>query len=720
MGIARLDTAGSPSGGIEPGARLRLVEALLDESSGRACAEIALAWLASQAGCERSLLLVVDLDEDRLRGIYGLNVDEEEVERLTVDLSASTHPLAVALESQEPVAFDAPRAGQRRPPPETPLGPVPFLAYPLCPDAETRRGAVGLLLLEDPERSSDLKETLGWVGKTLANRLAALAYFRTEKHRKRRRRERDWLHGVIEAVTDPILLTDGEGRILIANSGAEHLLTTDEEAGEGRRRAVALNNMLFSASLFTNAEEGGPTRRELLLVNPVDGQDLLFELMTSPLPLGNSEVGMVSVLRDVTDLSRATSEIEENYRKLRVAETETRAERDRLDVILSSVLDPILVTDPTGNIVLMNPHAERLFTVPSGNQDREAERRVRANDAVFTSFASDIYAGRSLRWKKELTLSDPETGKQIPMEAVSAKTLSRPGQETAVVTILHDQSEAVEKARLYEQVKRHSEELEERVQDATRELADQNELLRRQALQLEHASAMKSQFLANVSHELRTPLHAIVGYTSLMLEGVAGDLSPPQSEKLERVDSNAQHLLAIINDLLDLTRIESGKMPVRIEEFHLPELFDEVKTEAESLILASNLQVRFDVADDLPPMASDRQKIKQILLNLLSNALKFTPEGRVEVVGVWREDDDQMRVAVTDTGIGISEKHQKTIFEAFGQTGTFYTAGQTGTGLGLSICRRLATILGGDMTLESQEGEGATFTLVLPRRVEKT
>jgi PAS domain S-box-containing protein len=720
MGIARLDTAESSPNSPEPEARLRLVEALLGEGDGPRCAETALAWLADHAGCERSLLLVVDPEENRLRGLCCQGCDGEAARAMSVDLSDRTHPLVVALESQEAVTFDGPDEGRRRPPPETPLGPVPFLAFPLCPDAETPHGAVGLMLLEDPDRRSGLKDVLEWVGSLLATRLAALAYFRHQKTRQRQRRERDWLRGVLEAVTDPILLTDGQGRILIANSGAEHLLTTDEETGEGRRRAVALNNMLFSASLFTNAEEGGPSRRELLLVDPVDGQDLLFELMTTPFPLDASEVGMVSILRDVTDLSRATTEIEENYRRLRAAESEIRAERDRLDVILSSVLDPILVTDPVGNIVLMNPHAERLFTVPAGNQDREAERRVRANDAVFTSFASDIYAGRSLRWKKELTLSDPETGKGIPMEAVSAKTLSRPGQDTAVVTILHDQSEAVEKARLYEQVKRHSEELEERVRDATRELADQNELLRRQALQLEHASAMKSQFLANVSHELRTPLHAIVGYTSLMMEGVAGELSSPQREKLGRVDSNAQHLLAIINDLLDLTRIESGKMPVRIEEFRLADLFDEVKTEAESLILASKLQVGFDVRDDLPAMASDRQKVKQILLNLLSNALKFTPDGRVDVEGAWHEEEDRVSIAVADTGVGISEKHQKTIFEAFGQTGTFYTAGQTGTGLGLSICRRLATILGGDMTLESEEGEGARFTLQLPRTSEET
>src|SRR6185312_6725662 len=133
-------------------------------------------------------------------------------------------------------------------------------------------------------------------------------------------------------------------------------------------------------------------------------------------------------------------------------------------------------------------------------------------------------------------------------------------------------------------VKRHSEELREKVREATAELADQNELLRRQAFQLEQASAMKSQFLANVSHELRTPLNAIMGYTHLMLEGVSGALNHAQQDKLTRVDANARHLLAVINDLLDITRIESGKMPVQVDRLQLPELIDEVLTDVEPVI----------------------------------------------------------------------------------------------------------------------------------------
>ncbi|HYU31816.1 MAG TPA: ATP-binding protein, partial [Thermoanaerobaculia bacterium] len=564
-----------------------------------------------------------------------------------------------------------------------------------------------------------LGEDVRWAAEMLGVRLVSLWYRRAQLDERRHKRERSWLFGIINAVTDPILLTDADGRILMANAGAEMLLTADDQKSEGRRRAVALNNMLFSAALF-NAEGAEASRKELLLVDPTDGQDLLFEVLSTPVKIRLGEAGVVSILRNVTDLRRASEEIEENYRKLRAAEVETRAERDRLDLILNSVVDPILVTDPAGNIVLMNPPAERMFTVGSGASSADAERRVRANDAVFTSFVStNILAGPSRHWRGELTLVDPESGATVPVEAISGRVSSQRGEEAAVVTILHDLTDAVEKAQLYEQVKRHSEELREKVRLATAELADQNELLRRQAFQLEQASAAKSQFLANVSHELRTPLNAIIGYTHLLLEGVSGDMSSAQREKLGRVDSNARHLLSIINDLLDIARIEAGKLPLQVEKVVLPDLVDEVMAEVEPLIAGTTLVVTRSIPPLLPELRTDRQKVKQIVLNLLSNALKFTPEGSVSIVLDYHAADEEASVAVADTGIGISEENQKTIFEAFGQADSSYAKRHGGTGLGLSICRRLATILGGRITLASRLGEGSTFTLYLPRRTRK-
>ena len=715
VSLARLAVLPRPgSGSVGSKAKLALVDALLAEEEARTCAMTALRWLVRHAGVERAVCAVADSESEHLIGLAGIGVSAAAVDAFSLDLADRTHPLAVALAGGEPVAFhDSGQPLLRAV--ETPLGNLSFHAVPLGRSKEEIGPGPGMLLLTgilDGPVSDDLL----WAAELLGVRLASLWYRRAQAEERRHKRERSWLFSIINAVTDPILLTDADGRILVANAGAETLLTAGEDKREGWRRAVALNNMLFSASLFTNAAKSGPTRRELLLVDPSEGQDLLFEVLSAPVTIRTAETGVASVLRNVTDLRRATEEIEENYRRLRVAEAATRAERDRLDLILNSVLDPILVTDAEGNIARMNPPAERMFTFPPGKRNVEVERRVRTNDAVFTSFVSSLYAGPARHWRRTLSLIDPQSGATVPVEAISGKVVSKHGEETAIVTILHDLTEAEEKAHLYEQVKRHSEELRERVREATAELAEQNELLRRQAFQLEQASAMKSQFLANVSHELRTPLNAIMGYTHLLLEGVSGEMTPPQHDKLGRIDGNARHLLAVINDLLDIARIESGKMPIQIERFGLPELIDEVMTEVEPVIAGTRLSVNRNLSPNLPEIETDRQKVKQVVLNLLSNALKFTPEGSVAIRLEHDPEGDEITIAVTDTGIGIAEENQKTIFEAFEQANSSYARRQGGTGLGLSICRRLSHILDGRITLVSQLGEGSTFTLYLPSK----
>ena len=181
--------------------------------------------------------------------------------------------------------------------------------------------------------------------------------------------ERMLLYSIINAVTDPILLTDTEGKLIIANTHAEKLFAAPEDASEGWRRAVSLNNMLFSAALSTSAMAHTElARRELLLVDPLEGSDLLFELLSSRAKDERQGTYVVSILRNVTDLARAKEEIEESYRTLRMAQAEVRDERHRLELIIDSVADPIIVTDPEGDIVLMNEPAERMFTVAAGRR----------------------------------------------------------------------------------------------------------------------------------------------------------------------------------------------------------------------------------------------------------------------------------------------------------------------------------------------------------------
>jgi signal transduction histidine kinase len=222
-----------------------------------------------------------------------------------------------------------------------------------------------------------------------------------------------------------------------------------------------------------------------------------------------------------------------------------------------------------------------------------------------------------------------------------------------------------------------------------------------------------------MSHEFRTPLNAILGYTSMLLKGVTGELTPHQRRNLERVDSNAHHLLAIINDILDISRIEAGKMPLTLTQFDLKDLVAEVLAEVEPIISRSQLAVTSHLAGDVPLLKTDRQKIKQIVINFLTNAIKFTSQGSVEVRAGYMPDADHITISVADTGIGISPEDRERIFEDFRQADNSPTREYTGAGLGLAICRRLAGMLDGTITLDSEVGRGSTFTLSVPREVKR-
>ncbi len=522
---------------------------------------------------------------------------------------------------------------------------------------------------------------------------------------------------MMNAVTDPILMTDSTGKLMVANTHAERLFAAHGDQSEGRRRAVALNNLFLSSALASAAAGTSAERvaRELVLVDPEDGSDLLFELLTSPVKESREGTMVVSVLRDVTDLGLAQLQLDQSYRKLRDAENEIRAERHRIELIMDSVADPIIVTAPTGEIEIMNAPAEHLLT-EGDSAHVDVERRVRSNQAHFSSFITALLVSGSDRpWRGDIGLGDPVSGRALPVEAIAGKILGVNGELAGIVTILHDQTEALERAALYEELKHASDELESKVRAATEELAQQNALLRAQAIALEQASAAKSSFLANMSHELRTPLNAMLGYASMVLQGVYGEPQAAQMRALTRIDSNGRHLMSLVNDVLDISRIEAGRMPMQLTEFRVDQLIKEVTVELEAVISRSAVPVLVAMDADVPPLTSDRQKVKQIVTNLLSNALKFTQQGSVTIRAACDGPAGAFAISVEDTGIGIAQSDHDRIFEDFHQVDSSTTKQFGGTGLGLAISKRLAQMLGGRLTLDSAQGTGSTFTLELPR-----
>ena len=268
-----------------------------------------------------------------------------------------------------------------------------------------------------------------------------------------------------------------------------------------------------------------------------------------------------------------------------------------------------------------------------------------------------------------------------------------------------------------------------------RKLVERSRELERLSMELLRASRMKNEFLANVSHELRTPLNAIVGFVDLLRQGVYGDLAPRQVKPVERIEASANHLRHLVDQILDLAKIAAGRLDIHTEVLDVRPFILDVASEVESLVSEKSLTLSLTMGAALPRIRTDPTHLRQILVNLIGNAVKYTDRGTITVrtrmvprldalalgmpsdlSGLDEHEEMWLLVQVTDQGIGIAPADQERIFEEFEQVGAGPRADSPsrGTGLGLAISRRLARLLGGDISLVSEVGQGSTFCLWLP------
>ena len=311
-------------------------------------------------------------------------------------------------------------------------------------------------------------------------------------------------------------------------------------------------------------------------------------------------------------------------------------------------------------------------------------------DPEFTS--KDWYK----KWESRCHLGVPLLREGIPigvMVLMRRKVRPYTDKQIELVTTFADQAViAIENVRLFEEIQEKSQ-------------------------QLEVASQHKSQFLANMSHELRTPLNAILGYTELMADGAYGEPSEKMMGVLKRLESNGRHLLGLINDVLDLSKIEAGQLVLELSDYSIQDIAQTVRSTLEPLAADKKLAFKLELARELPPGRGDGRRLTQVLINLVGNAIKFTDAGEVAIKA--EANNGAFYVSVRDTGPGISAADQAKLFQEFQQADNAITRKKGGTGLGLAISKRIIEMHGGKIWVELQPGQGSTFTFTLPVIVER-
>ena len=368
--------------------------------------------------------------------------------------------------------------------------------------------------------------------------------------------------------------------------------------------------------------------------------------------------------------------------------------------LLSALTIPV---DDETSLAVRTVRAGRPVLVADTSKDSERLRRFSDLLGIRSILAAPVqFQGRPIG---AIFVDNGPSGRALPSDAAGL-----------LFTVATQIAPAVENARLYLKIADQNRLLEERVRQRTEELqlAAAAEQEARNAA--EAASRAKSAFLANVSHELRTPLNAILGYSEMLLDEGGLGSDPAASGDLKRIQASGRYLLDLINEILDLSKVEAGKMELHPEPFEVAPLVRDVAETVAPIVERNGNRLAVDAPDGLGVICLDRRRLRQVLLNLLSNAAKFTSGGLVTLAA--RREGTALVATVTDTGIGMTPEQQAKVFEAFTQGDASTTRRFGGTGLGLAISRHFCRLMGGDISVASEAGRGSTFTVVLPHRVE--
>jgi PAS domain S-box-containing protein len=571
----------------------------------------------------------------------------------------------------------------------------------------------------------------------LAGVLTSVLYESERNSRRRAERLSAERNAILRQLADGVILTDTEGRVLFANDAAGALqpgavpgATVQAMLRSGKLRDVSGEPLVEERFPLREAHRRDtPIRDAVWRVQLEDGRERIIEGSAAPVHLAGEPYGAVLVLRDVTDPRSLAAERDRLLMEREGVATRAAFFADASTVLASSLdLEVTLSSIARLSVTQLADWCLVDLREPDGSVRRMT---VTHRDPADEPIATVLLANPPAEPPEDVALRVMRDGKPALLARVDADRLAGWARNDEHLSALRGMGI---RSLLCVPLATHGRVLGAitmALSGSARKFGPEDvelvmELANRSAIAVEHAqlyaaalagNKAKTDFLAVMSHELRTPLNAIIGYADLMRTGVPEPLPPALQPYVERTLAASRHLLQLIDEVLNFSRIEAGRSSIQLENSEISILLREVRMLLEPL--ASEKQLAFTVRWPEEPvvMRTDSRKVRQILVNLTANAIKFTETGSVSISS-WQEEDD-VYFAVSDTGIGIEADHLEKVFEPFWQVEQRNTRRTGGTGLGLSIVRRLAQLLGGNVHIQSAPGEGSTFTVRLPQRLER-
>ncbi len=651
-------------------------------------------------GFPRAVVLEVDLDTGAIRPTSSLNCDKKYLNRLNTSLWASDDPVVGVIHGLKPAILRTDSSGQRA----TYACPMVYRDRNRCWEAEgerrksclavqnfdstTRfqvqeqtcavcgmRGYVNVILTELRRQTGEpqLRQIRSLVD--LSNRY--LARLHKTGHYYSRMRTMDVtisrMETVMQSMADPVILTDNQQRVIIQNKAAERFFRVPEEVSEGGRRAVELNNLLFSAALSSMVVSGTDASRDFTLIDVMEGEEVLFEAVCAPtLTRDGTRTGVVTVMRDVTDLRRADQEVRANLDKLRDAEEVVRQDRDRLNLVIENVGDPIVVADNAAKIVLLDPLAKELFGLANEYRDPEIVKNQAKLDAYLTAFTFSFVDKEN----KSIHLHHPGSTGDIEYAARSGKIYDARGQVAYTVTVLRDFS--------------------------TWKKLEQLQLERRM-LEMEKFAAT-GRLAGTIAHEINNPMEAIKNAIYLL----KGKLDEPSLPIYEVLRNETDRVTRIVRQMLGLYRNAA-----QLGAFDLNAVLEDTLALFARPLSKSGIDVDKRMGA-IPPMKGSADQFRQLFSNLVVNARdSMAAGGKLTIRTNHLRAPDGVHgwvtITIADQGSGIPRELQSSMFEPF-----VTTKGEKGTGLGLWIVKGIVENHAGRIHVRSTVGKGTIFKLAFP------